>query len=42
MTFDLSNYVDVPTRIKQLRAKHPEAVLRPYDPANPFKIVEIG
>lgn len=42
MTFDLSNYVDVATRIKQLREKHPEAVLRPYDPANPFKIVEIG
>jgi hypothetical protein len=42
MTFDLSNYVDVATRIKQLRDKHPEAVLRPFDPANPFKIVEIG
>lgn len=42
MTFDLSNYVDVPTRIRQLREKHPHAVLRPYNPAEPFRIVEIG
>lgn len=42
MSFDLSNYVDVPTRIRQLREKHPDAVLRPYDPSQPFKIVEIG
>ncbi|NBR87682.1 MAG: hypothetical protein EBS84_21485 [Proteobacteria bacterium] len=42
MSFDLSNYVDVPTRIRQLREKHPHAVLRPYNPAEPFRIVEIG
>jgi len=42
MTFDLSNYVDVATRIKQLRAKHPEAVLRPANPDEPFRVVEIG
>ena len=42
MRFDLSNYVDVPTRIRQLREKHPHAVLRPYNPAEPFRIVEIG
>lgn len=42
MTFDLSNYVDVATRIKQLRDKHPEAVLRPWNPNEPFKIVDIG
>lgn len=42
MSFDLSNYVDVPTRIRQLRAKHPEAVLRPANPEQPFTIVEIG
>jgi len=42
MTFDLSNYVDVATRIKQLRDKHPEAVLRPANPDEPFRIVEIG
>lgn len=42
MSFDLSNYVDVPTRIRQLRAKHPDAVLRPANPAEPFRIMEIG
>jgi len=42
MTFDLSNYVDVATRIKQLRAKHPDAVLRPANPDEPFRVVEIG
>ena len=42
MTFDLSNYVDVPTRIRQLREKHPDAVLRPFNPAEPFRICEIG
>ena len=42
MAFDLSNYVDVATRIRQLREKHPEAVLRPANPAEPFRIVEIG
>ena len=42
MSFDLSNYVDVATRIRQLREKHPEAVLRPANPAEPFRIVEIG
>jgi len=40
--YDLSGYTDVAERIRQLRAKHPLAVLRPYDPANPFRIVEIG
>jgi len=30
------------TRIKQLRAKHPEAVLRPANPDEPFRVVEIG
>lgn len=42
MSFDLSNYVDVATRIRQLREKHPEAVLRPANPAEPFRITEIG
>lgn len=42
MSFDLTNYVDVATRIRQLREKHPEAVLRPANPAEPFRIVEIG
>jgi hypothetical protein len=42
MGFDLGNYVDVATRIRQLREKHPEAVLRPANPSEPFRIVEIG
>ncbi len=42
MSFDLGNYVDVPTRIKQLREKHPDAVLRPANPAEPFRIMTIG
>ena len=42
MAFDLGNYVDVATRIRQLREKHPEAVLRPANPSEPFRIVEIG
>jgi hypothetical protein len=42
MSYSLEGYVDVAQRIRQLRAKHPEAVLRPADPANPFRIVDIG
>jgi hypothetical protein len=42
MSFDLGNYVDVPTRIKQLREKHPDAVLRPANPSEPFRIMTIG
>ena len=42
MAFNMDGYVDVAERIRQLREKHPEAVLRPYNPAEPFKIMEIG
>jgi len=42
MSFDLSNYVDVPTRIRQLKAKYPDAVLRPWNPNKPFEIIAIG
>lgn len=42
MSFDLSNYVDVAERITMLKQKYPEAVLRPYNPAEPFKIMIIG
>ena len=42
MSYSLEGYVDVAQRIRQLRAKHPDAVLRPADPANPFRIVDIG
>lgn len=40
--FDDSGYVDVAERIRQLREKHPEAVLRPANPLEPFKLMEIG
>lgn len=42
MSYSMDGYVDVAERIRQLREKHPEAVLRPYNPAEPFKIMEIG
>lgn len=42
MAFDMSGYVDVAERIRQLREKHPEAVLRPWNPDKPFDIVTIG
>jgi hypothetical protein len=42
MAYDLNGYVDVAERIRQLREKHPHAVLRPYNPAEPFKVMEIG
>lgn len=42
MSYSMDGYVDVAERIRQLREKHPEAVLRPYDPAEPFKIMTIG
>lgn len=38
----LDGYIDVAERIRQLKAKYPDAVLRPYNPAEPFKIMEIG
>jgi hypothetical protein len=42
MAYDLSGYVDVAERIRQLREKHPDAVLRPWNPDEPFKIMDIG
>jgi hypothetical protein len=42
MAIDMNGYVDVAERIRQLREKHPEAVLRPYNPDEPFKIMTIG
>jgi hypothetical protein len=35
-------YIDVATRIKELREKHPEASLQPLDLAQPFQIVELN
>jgi len=42
MTFELDGYLTVAQRIEQLKAKYPEAVLRPFNPAEPFTIKEIG
>ena len=42
MAFSMEGYVDVAERIRQLREKHPEAVLRPWNPDEPFKVMNIG
>lgn len=43
MAFDLpADYKQVPERIADLKAKHPEATLQPADPSNPFQIVTVG
>jgi hypothetical protein len=38
----LSDYVDVPARIAEFRAKHPDGSLQPANPAEPYKIEKIG
>lgn len=42
MSFQMEGYVDVAERIRQFRAKHPEGSLQPFNPAEPFRICEIG
>lgn len=42
MGFDLDDYVDVAQRIALFREKHPEGSLRPFNPADPIKIVTIN
>lgn len=42
MAFDMDGYVDVAERIRQFRAKFPEGSLQPFNPAEPFRICEIG
>jgi hypothetical protein len=42
MAFDMDGYVDVAERIRQFRAKYPEGSLQPFNPAEPFRICEIG
>jgi hypothetical protein len=42
MAFDLGDYVDVPTRMAELRDKYPDARLQPLDPTHPYRIETIG
>lgn len=37
-----SNYNEVAARIVKAREKHPEGVLRPLNPEEPYKVLEIG
>lgn len=39
---DLSGYIDVAERIVEFRTKHPEGSLQPVDPAQPYRIEQIG
>ena len=41
MPVDLRDYNTVAMRIAEFRHKHPEGCLRPVDPHNPFKIIEL-
>lgn len=38
----LADYVDVPARIAEFRAKHPDGSLQPWDPAQPYRVEHIG
>lgn len=38
----LSDYVDVPARIAEFRAKHPEGCLQPANLAEPYRVETIG
>lgn len=43
MAFDLDpSYKQVPDRIADFKAKHPEGTLRALDPANPYRIETVG
>lgn len=42
MAFDMKDYKEVPERIADFKAKHPEASLQPADLAAPFQVVTIG
>lgn len=41
MSFDLSDYKDVPQRIADFKSKHPEGSLQPANPDRPFEVVTI-
>lgn len=42
MAYDLSDYVDVASRIVEFRTKHPDGSLQPWNPNMPYKIESIG
>ena len=42
MSFNMDDYVDVAERIRVVKQMYPEAVFRPANPMEPFKVVEIG
>lgn len=42
MSYSMEGYVDVAERIREFRAKYPNGCLRPFNPAEPFKVMEIG
>lgn len=39
---DLKDYVEVPERIAEFRAKHPEGCLRPVNPEQPYSLEILG
>lgn len=40
--FSQDDYNDVPSRLRELRAKYPEASMQPVNPAEPFRVVEVS
>jgi len=42
MSFSMEGYVDVAERIRRFKQLYPNGCLRPYNPAEPFRIMEIG
>ena len=42
MAFNMDDYVDVAERIRLVKEQYPEAVFRPADPTQPFKIIEVA
>lgn len=42
MSFELGDYVDVPSRIAEFREKHPDGSLQPADLAVPYRVEAIG
>jgi hypothetical protein len=42
MSFAMDDYVDVAERIRLVKEKYPDAVFQPSNPAEPYKIIEVG